>query len=208
MKNQFNTGYLYLVFLIIFIFLQFFFRVKPRLRLLSHNLINDEKYSIDSQKNLINLKSFDNRFSLGESYAFRDKTHWYNVTLLSFWKKKYLNLKHLKESFIEHDLKIKAVNSSNYALANYSNGIFVYACLDSPNDFYYFYNYQKNPRANDLNHWKNVFLTGIDNLFSKFKPSNYECLLIISSNKNFFEDSENDKRNLIFNKYFNYSEKK
>ena len=207
MKNYFHTRNLYLVILILFFLLQFFFKVKPRLRLLNFNLNNFENYSIDSENNLINLQSFDSRVNVGETLSFRDKRYWYKVALLSFWKKEYLNLNLLKKSFVDHDLKIKNVKSSNYALANHNNGKFVYACLDSPNDFYYDFYYKKVPRSNDFNHWKKVYINNIDKTVNKFKPSNYECLLIISSDKNFFKDSGNLIRNLIFSRYFNYSEK-
>ena len=208
MKNYFHTRYFYLATLILFFLFQFFFKVKPRLSLLTLDLINNEIYSIDSHNNLINLQSFDRRVNVGETLSFRDKTYWYKISLLSLWEKEYLNLNLLKKSFIEHDLKIKKVNTSNYAEAKYKNGNFVYACLDSPNNFYYKFNKIEDPRSNNLNHWKNVYIKNIDRVVNKYKPSNYECLLIISSDMNLFKDSGDSIRDLIFSKYFNYLEKK
>lgn len=208
MKNNLYTRYFYFACLILFFILNLFFKVKPKLRKINLNLINYENYSLDSKNSLVNLKSFDKRFSVGETFAFRDNTHWYKVSLVSFWKKESLNLNLLKKSFVEHNFIIKIVNNSNYALATHNNSSFVYACLDSPNNFYFDFYHKKVPRVNDLNYWKKVYKKGIGQIFNSFKPNNYECLLIISSDKNFFKDSEENKRNLIFSKYFYSSEKK
>ena len=52
-----------------------------------------------------------------------------------------------------------------------------------------------------MNHWKEVFIKEIKNVIFSFKPNNNECLLVITSNIDFFKASEEGKRKLIFNKF-------
>ena len=137
---------------------------------------------------------------MGEILKFRDNNDWYQVSLLSFWREEYLNLNLLNKSFGEDDLEIKTVNNNNYALGTFNNESIVFACLDRKDNFYYDILNNKYPRAGDLNHWKGVFIKEINYAIFSFKPNNHECLLVFTSNKDFFKDSEAGKRNLIFNK--------
>ena len=98
-------------------------------------------------------------------------------------------------------------NNNNYALGTFNNQKIVYACLDSNHNFYYDLFYGEVPRAGDLKHWQGVFIKEIKRVIFSFKPDNYQCLLVFTSNKDFFKDSELGKRNLIFNKFLYSLEK-
>ena len=99
------------------------------------------------------------------------------------------------------------VNNNNYALGTFKNEKIVYACLDRSDNFYYDFLHDEVRRAGDLKYWKGIFIKEIKHAIFSFKPNNYECLLVFTSNKDFFKDSEEEKRNLIFNKIINYFEK-
>ena len=70
----------------------------------------------------------------------------------------------------------------------------------------FFYNISQNNynNANYLNYWTKKYMENIRNLIFKFKPTNYECLLVITSNNEFFEVGQEAARNSLINK-FTYS---
>jgi len=201
MKKYFKTEYMYFFCMILFFVFYFSLKVKPRLSSLNLDGLNAEDYTLYSKKDLLDFNLTDRRINIGDTVAFRDRTHWYQVYFLSFWRKEYLNLNIIKKSLLVDDLNIQAANSSNYALGNFDNEQIVFACLNSTNNFYYNIGHYSVPRANDLNYWQKVFINNIENVIYKFKPNNYYCLLIFTSNRNFFENSEEDKRESIFNKF-------
>ena len=53
----------------------------------------------------------------------------------------------------------------------------------------------------DINHWKNVYFDNLNLVFSSFKPRNYECYVVITTNLNFFENSGFEINKKIFNKF-------
>ena len=207
MKNFFYTGHIYLLFLTLFFVIHFNNKVKPRIRLLNLIGFNSEIVSPFSKNEFINISPIDSRVNVGETLKFRDNTDWYQVSLLSFWREEYLSLDLLNKSFEEDYLEIKMVNSNNYALGTFKNENIVYACLDRNDNFYYNLSKSNVPRAGDLKHWKEVFIKEIKNVIFSFKPNNNECLLVITSNIDFFKASEEGKRKLIFNKFIDTSKK-
>ena len=207
MKNLLNIRYIYLAFLTLFTILFINHKSQPRLSKLTQYQVESKTFSPNLKNKLLDVNSIDRRISVGETIAFKDKTYWYQVFLLSFWKEEYLNLKFLKKPLIDYDLQIKKVNDSNYASGTFNNETIVFACLKSPNNFYYDFKYGIVPRSSDLNYWKKVFIKNIKYIIYSFKPNDYHCLLVFTSNKNFFKDSEEGKRDLILKKFNYFSEK-
>jgi len=207
MKKYFYTGYIYLLFLILFFVIHFNNKVKPRIRLLTLSGFNSEIVSPFSKNEFINITPIDSRVNVGETLKFRDNTDWYQVSLLSFWREEYLSLDLLNKPFKEDYSEIKMINNNSYAFVTFKNEKLVYACLDRNDNFYYDFLHGNVPRAGDLNHWKEVFIKEIKNVIFSFKPNNHECLLVFTSNKDFFKESEASKRNLIFNKFIYSLEK-
>ena len=73
--------------------------------------------------------------------------------------------------------------------------------MKEPNTFYYDVNYKKIPKANDLNHWRKVFIKNLKDVAYSYKARNYECLLIITTNIKFFENSEKKINEKIYKKF-------
>ena len=196
-----SVKYLYFFFLILFAFLFFNYEVKPDLKKIFLNENYKDFYSSNSEKYFSSLKSPDNRVSVGKEYYFKDDKYWYQLIQLSFWRKEYFNL-----SFVNKQLKIKFVkkkflDKNNFAFGTKQNDNLTYSCMLNEKEFHYTITPEKIIDANDLNHWLKTFLKNINYVVYSFKPKNYECLLIITSNTKFFESSEKDINEIIFSKF-------
>ena len=53
----------------------------------------------------------------------------------------------------------------------------------------------------DFLHWKKVFMNNLNLVFYSFKPRNYECYVVITSNTNFFKNSDFEINKKIFDKF-------
>ena len=195
----------FLLIIVIFLSLNFFYKPRPKLskiflKVQYTNLL--DKYN--SEHAVIDINSNDNRVTIGEPYYLMDKTDWYQVNLLSFWRKEYLNLFLVDQKLKNDDFKIKIINNNNYAQLTHNNKNIVYACIDDPENFYYQFNYNNIKDTSDFNYWKQVFINNIKLIFNYFKPINYECLLVITSDIDLFEKGEEEINEKIFGKFIFY----
>ena len=68
-----------------------------------------------------------------------------------------------------------------------------YACMENSKNFHHNYARKNYPNANDFKYWIKVFIKNINFVFYAFKPFNYECLLVITSNLNFLKVLKKNK---------------
>ena len=73
--------------------------------------------------------------------------------------------------------------------------------MQNEKKFNYTFIPEKITKANDLNHWLRTFIKNINFVFYSFKPINYECMLVITSNTELFESSEKKIKEIIFSKF-------
>ena len=53
----------------------------------------------------------------------------------------------------------------------------------------------------NIKYWVKVYLNNLNLVFYSFKPRNYECYVVITSNTNFFENSDFEINKKIFKKF-------
>ena len=53
----------------------------------------------------------------------------------------------------------------------------------------------------DINYWKNIYIHNLNLIFYSFKPKNYECYVVITTNTNFFKHSDFEINKKIFDKF-------
>ena len=201
MKYSRLINYLYTLVLILSLFIFFRYRVKPNLKEIFIRDKNSKLHINDSKKNINHLTSPDNRVNVGKQFFIKDNIYWYKVIQLSFWRSEYFNL-----NFVEKQLKInrkevRKLNNNNFALGTLENEKISYSCMQNPQNFHNAFIIEKIIKANDLQHWLGVFISNIDLIFLSFKPSNYECLLVITSDPNFFEKQHKEINEIIFSKF-------
>ena len=199
----FNTNYLYVFSLFIFIFIHTFLKPKPNFNEISLKYKSSDLVNEDLKKNLNVLNSPDRRFNIGNNFFINDGENWYVISQFSFWDKRFLQLGFIDKQLKIINLEVKKKGNSNYALATYNNENVAYACIEDSKNFFYDIYHDYIPEAKDINHWKKVFLRNIKTVIFLFKPKNYECFFVLTSNIKFFEGADQEINNLIFEK-FNY----
>ena len=197
-----GAKFVYFFSLILFATIFVNYKVKPDLKKFFLNENYEDLYSSNSEKYFSILTPPDNRLSVGKQYYFKDDKYWYHLIQLSFWRKEYLNL-----SFVNKQLKIKFVemkylDKNNFAFGTKKNDNVTYACMQNEKKFNFTFIPEKITKVNDLNHWLRTFIKNINFVFNSFKPINYECLLVITSNTKLFESSEEKINEIIFSKFF------
>jgi len=195
---KFCFRYFYILCLILFSIFFIGNKEKSGLRKIFINDINSNLYSLNKEKNFLDFKSLDNRVSVGKIFFLKDDNYWYQISLLTLWSEDFLDLKNLDKFFF--NTKIKFVDDSNYGLRNINNEDIVYACMKNSNKFFYQMSENRFNNPTDLNYWKKIYIKNIINVIFKFKPTNYECLLVLTSNKEFFNVGQEAARNSLMNK--------
>ena len=203
MKFSKVIKFLYIFALITFTIVFFKFKAKPNLKEIYLSQKNLEFYNSDPiiSKNILN--SLDNRVNVGKSFLFIDDKYWYQVIQLSFWRKEYMNLNLIEKKSEINKGKVKKLSNNSFALGTFKNKNVTYACMQSAIKFNHNLSPEKAISAYDLDHWQKVFLRNLNFIFYSFKPNNYECLLVITPNLEFFISPESEINNIIFDK-FNY----
>ena len=189
----------YMLLITIFWFINFFYKPKPKLS----KIILKNQYTslLDKNNSEIDLVSNDNRVNIGKPYYLINKTDWYQINLLSFWRKEYLDLALLDKRLKFEDTKIEIRDKNNYAQGFYNNRKIVYACVNNPKDFFYKFDHNNVRSTSNFNYWKKVFINNIKFTFNFFKPINYQCLLVITSDIDLFEKDEKEINEKIFGKF-------
>jgi len=192
---------LYLALIFIFYLSYYFYKPKPKLSDMSLKNKTSILRSGVSFNGLIDFNTNENRVNIGKNYYFRDKKHWYFINQLSFWRNEYLNLELINKLSKKSDFKIKILDNNNYAQVSYKGEKIVYACIQKTGDFYYQFNYGKIINTKDFYYWKQKFIENIMFVFNYFKPRNSQCLLVITSNIDFFELGDNKKKEMLLDKF-------
>ena len=187
--------------LIIFAFIFFNYKVNPDLKeiFLDENIA--DLYGSDSGKYSSGLISPDKRVNVGKEYYFKYDKNWYQLIHLSFWRKEYLNLIFVNKQLKIKSEEIKYLDKNNFAFGTMKNDNVAYACMQNEKKFHYTNIPENIIHADDLNHWFRTFIKNINFVFYSFKPSDYECLLVITSNTKFFESSDKKINEIIFSKF-------
>ena len=201
---RFYFRYFFIMCLILFAIFFTNNKDKYRTRKIGINYNNSNLYRLNPVKKPFDFESSDSRVRLGKTFLIKDDNYWYQIYLLTFWREEFLNLGIIDDFFSNNKTKIKIVDASNYGLRHLNNDKIVYACLKDANKFYYHISHSKFLDSSDYDYWKKIYMKNIRSLIYKFKPTNYECLLVITSNKEFFEVGQKDARNLLLDK-FTYS---
>ena len=202
MKLISKIKYLYGFTLIIFILFYVFFKPRPKLSTFFVNRSDPELFNNNSKNNKFSINPPNNRINVGESFLIKDNENWYRVIQLSFWRKKYFNLDFLNNQLNISDINVKSINNNNYASGTLQGEEIVYSCMRNSNEFNYTIK-GKVVDSFDINHWKKVYFNNLNLVFYSFKPSNYECYVVLTPNINFFENYEFKTNENIFNR-FNY----
>ena len=61
---------------------------------------------------------------------------------------------------------------------------------------------EKIQKASDFDYWMKVFKKNIKFVVYAFKPSNYQCMLVITSDREFFKNPEQKRNKIIFSKFY------
>ena len=203
MKLSNGIKFLYIFTLISFTFVFFKFKAKPNLKEI--NLIQKNLEAKNSNpiinKNILN--SLDNRVNVGKSFLFIDDKYWYQVIQLSFWRREYLEFNLIEKKLDINNVKVKNLSNNNFALGTFKNKNIAYACMQNAVKFNYNFAQEKIMEADDFDYWIRVFLRNLNWIFYSFKPNNYECLLVITPNLEFFKSPDSQINKIIFKK-FNY----
>ena len=193
--------YLYFSLIVIFSILNFFYNPKPILRNMvlkdQYRILDQTKSNIDS----IEIFSNDNKVNIGKPFILRDKNHWYQINLLSFWGKEFLNLNLIDKIFKGNDFDIKTRNNNNFAQVTYKDEKIVYACIKDSETFFYKTNYSEIKNTYNFKYWKEVLTKNIRFIFYSFKPSNYECLFVITSDSDLFDMGKEELNVKILSKF-------
>ena len=196
--NKFK--YIYGFSLIFYAIFFVFFRPRPKLNSFSVKE-SDSKISNYKTKNDINIiNPPTNKVNVGKSFSIKDNENWYQVIQLSFWGREYLNLDFLNNQLKITNINVKSINSNNYALGTLQGKEVVYSCMKNSNKFNYNIP-EKIVDSFNIKYWVKVYLNNLNLVFYSFKPRNYECYVVITSNINFFENSDFEINKNIFNKF-------
>ena len=198
-----KVKYLYVLILIFYTFFFAFYRPRPKLSSLFIKGSNSEFLNHNTKKNKYNVIPPSNNISLGKSFLIKDNKNWYYVIQLSFWRKEYLNLNFLRSQLKITDLKVKSINGNNYASGTLQGEEIVYSCMKNSSEFYYSSSHGIVLDSLDIKHWIKVYIKNLNFVFYSFKPKNYECYVVLTQDKNFFENSKFEINKKIFNN-FNY----
>ena len=205
MIKTIKAKYLYFFSLTIYILIFLFYYPKPELKNVS---LTDSNLLIDNKKikeKFKKLNYFDNRIIAGNYFQFKKGEHWYQILPIVFWHRDYATLK-----LIDKDLKINnlitiGVSNNNFAKGKLNKESIVYSCMKSDEIYYYDVGFKTIPSNKDFKYWRGILFKNLKLVFYKFKPQNYDCLLVITSNQKFFNKSEKSMREFIY-KTFTYSE--
>lgn len=205
MIKTIKAKYLYFFSLTIYILIFLFYYPKPELKNVS---LTDSNLLIDNKKikgKFKKLNYFDNRIIAGNYFQFKKGEHWYQILPIVFWHRDYATLK-----LIDKDLKINnlitiGVSNNNFAKGKLNKESIVYSCMKSDEIYYYDVGFKNIPSNKDFKYWRGILFKNLKLVFYKFKPQNYDCLLVITSNQKFFNKSEKSMREFIYKK-FTYSE--
>ena len=202
MKKFFNSKNIYILLIVFFTFTYINYREKPSIKKLT--LVrnsSDEQPVINSPQYLKTLMPLDNRLNVGKSFLLHYEDYWYSVYQLSFWRREYAELYFLQDKLGIKDPEIRNFKNNNYAFGIFEDKRIAHACIENANMFFYDISFGKVPNANNLKHWIEVFIKNINYILYAFKPSNYECLLVITPNLKFFEYSEKEINKIIFSQF-------
>ena len=201
MKKFFNFKNIYILLIACFTFKYINYIKKPDIKKLTLVKNNDYQLVLNSPQYLKTLISPDNRINVGKSFLFLYDKNFYRVNKLSFWRKEYVNLDFLHDKLGIKNLEIRKLKNNNYAIGIFENKEIAYSCIRDSNSFFYDISFEEIPKANNLKNWVKVMIKNINYVFYAFKPSNYECLLVITPNLKFFEYSEKEINKIIFSKF-------
>ena len=192
--------YLYLLLIFVFSVLYVFSRPRPKL----NSLYIDENSAEVNHNSKINIKSLDhpnNKVSIGYIFSINENDSWYKVIQLSFWRKEYLNLQFLNDQLNITNVDLRFINDNNYATGTFQGQDIVYSCMKDSGSFNYRLSKPKVVDSFDINHWKKIYINNLDLVFYSFKPKNYECYVVLTSDTNFFENSVFEINKKIFKKF-------
>ena len=192
--------YLYLLLIFVFSVLYVFSRPRPKLK----SLYIDENSAEFNHNSKINIKSLEhpnNKVSIGYIFSIKENDSWYQVIQLSFWRKEYLNLQFLDDQLNITNVDLRIINDNNYAAGTFQGQDIVYSCMKDSGSFNYRLSKPKVVDSFDFNHWKKIYINNLDLVFYSFKPKNYECYVVLTSDTNFFENSAFEINKKIFNKF-------
>ena len=201
MKKFFKFKNIYILLIVFFTFTYVNYREKPSIRKITPIKGNHNQPILNSSEYLKTLISPDNRINVGKSFLFHNDDYWYSIYQLSFWRREYVLLYFLQDKLGIKNLEIRNFKNNNYAVGIFENKEIAHACIKDSNNFFYDISFEEVPNANNLKHWIEVIIKNINYIFYSFKPSNYECLLVITPNLKFFEYSEKEINNIIFSKF-------
>ena len=192
--------FLYVLILIFYGFFLVFLRPRPKLNSFFVKE-SDSKISNYKTKNDINIiNPPTNKVNVGKSFSIKDNENWFQVIQLSFWREEYLNLDFLNNQLKITDINVKSINNNNYASGKFQGEDIVYSCMKNLIKFQYSIP-EKIVDSFNIKHWVKVYLNNLNFVFYSFKPRNYECYVVITSNTNFFENSDFEINKKIFKKF-------
>lgn len=202
MKFSLGIRYLYFFSLILFAFIFFKFKPKPKIKEIILRENNLELLN-NKTKNFFNtLNSPDNRINVGKSFLINENKDWYHISQISFWRSEYFRLNFVEKQLKIKDIKIKKLNNNNFALGTFKNQNISYACMENSKIFHHNMEIEEIPQASDFDYWTKVFKKNIKFVVYAFKPSNYQCMLVITSDKEFFKNPEQIRNKIIFSKFY------
>ena len=196
--NKFK--YIYGFSLIFYAIFFVFFRPRPKLGLFLIKESDTEISNYKRKNNMYIVNPPTNKVSVGKSFLIINNENWYQVIQLSFWGREYLNLDFLNNQLKITNINVKSINSNNYALGTLQGKEVVYSCMKNSNKFNYNIP-EKIVDSFNIKYWVKVYLNNLNLVFYSFKPRNYECYVVITSNINFFENSDFEINKNIFNKF-------
>ena len=190
----------YVLILILFTCFYVFLRPRPKLNSFS---IKESNIALSNYKIKNNISIFNpstNKVNVGKIFSIKDNENWYQVIQLSFWRKEYLNLDFINNQLNISDINVKSINSNNYALGILQGEEIAFSCMKNPNQFKYTIP-KKKVDSLDINYWMGVYIKNLNLIFNSFKPKNYQCYLVFTTDKNFFKNSDIYIKKKIFDKF-------
>lgn len=202
MKFSSGIRYLYIFSLILFAFIFLKFKPKPHIKKI---LLKENNLEFLNNKTKISFNTLtftDNRINVGKSFFINEDKYWYYITQISFWRSEYFRLNFVEKQLKIKDVKIKKLSNNNFALGTFRNENISYACMENSKIFHHNMEIEEIPKASDFDYWMKVFKKNIKFVVYGFKPSNYECMLIITSDQEFFKSPEKKIDKIIFSKFY------
>ena len=196
-----KVKYLYLLVLIFYTIIFVFFRPRPKLSSLFIKGSKLELLNHNKKSNKYNVVHPTNNISVGKIFLLKDNKNWYQIIQLSLWRKEYLDLQFLNNQLNIKDVDIKSIKNNNYALGTLEGEEIVYSCMKNSNEFQYSSSWGKVVDSLDIDYWLKVYIHNLNLVFYSFKPKNYECYVVITSNTNFFKNSKFEINKKIFNNF-------